>query len=72
MATLVFPLPATQHLRAHMQSRTLTRPTADELRKALAKHGGSVTQTAKTLGVNRVTVHKWMRKWGIEVQRIVA
>ena len=55
-----------------MTTRTITKPTPDELRKALLKSGGSITQAAVGLGVHRVTIHKWMREYGIEVQRIVA
>lgn len=44
----------------------------DSVLTALLKSGGSVTQAAVELGVHRVTIHKWMREYGIEVQRIVA
>lgn len=47
------------------------KPTAAELGEALLEHGGSVTQTAVALGVHRVTVHKWMREYGIEVKRVI-
>jgi transcriptional regulator of acetoin/glycerol metabolism len=53
-------------------TRTVLKPTPEELRKALLKSGGSVTQAAVELGVHRVTILKWMREYGIEVQRIVA
>jgi transcriptional regulator of acetoin/glycerol metabolism len=53
-------------------TRTVIKPTPKQLRKALLKSGGSITQAAVELGVHRVTIHKWMREYGIEVQRIVA
>ena len=52
-------------------ARTVTKPTADELRAALLRNGGSVTRTGKELGVHRVTVHKWMRDYGLEVKRVI-
>jgi transcriptional regulator of acetoin/glycerol metabolism len=52
-------------------TRTTPKPTADELRDALMEHGGSVTQTAAGFEVHRVTIHKWMREYGIEVRRVV-
>jgi hypothetical protein len=48
------------------------QPTPVELRRLLMENGGSVTQTAAEIGVHRVTIHKWMRDYGIAVQRIVA
>jgi transcriptional regulator of acetoin/glycerol metabolism len=54
-----------------MTTRAVTKPTASELGKALLEHGGSVTKTAETIGVHRVTIHKWMREYGIEVKRVV-
>jgi transcriptional regulator of acetoin/glycerol metabolism len=49
-------------------TRTVTKPTADDLRDALVRNGGSVTQTAAEFGVHRVTVHNWMRSYGIKRQ----
>jgi transcriptional regulator of acetoin/glycerol metabolism len=46
-----------------------TGPTAEELRQLLLSNGGSVTATAAVLKVNRVTVHKWMRRHGIYLER---
>jgi transcriptional regulator of acetoin/glycerol metabolism len=52
-------------------TRTVIKPTADELRATLTKNSGTVTAAAKELGVSRVTVHKWMREYGLEVQRVI-
>ena len=52
-----------------MTTSPVTKPTPDQLRDALVKSGGSVTQTATDLGVHRVTVHKWMRDYGITLER---
>lgn len=35
------------------------------LRALLAAHGGSVTDTAKTLGVPQPSVSRWIASWGI-------
>lgn len=52
-----------------MRYPAVPKPTSEELRQALLKSGGSVTHTASQLGVHRVTVHKWMRDYGIYVER---
>jgi len=52
-------------------TRDVIKPTADELRATLLRNGGLITRAAAELGVHRVTVHKWMREYGIEVQRVV-
>jgi len=52
-----------------MTARSVTKPTTEQLRQALLANGGSVTRTAVELGVHRVTVHKWMREYGIYVER---
>lgn len=49
-----------------MTNRTVTKPTIEELTAALVRNGGSVTQTAMEYGVHRVTLHKWMREYGIK------
>lgn len=47
-------------------------PTEDQIRAALKAARGSVTVAAETLGIHRTWLHRLMRKFGIEVQRIVA
>lgn len=49
-----------------------TAPTEDQIRDALRASRGSVTVAALTFGIHRVSLHRLMRKHGIEVQRIVA
>lgn len=53
-----------------MALHLVTKPGPEGLRKALVRNGGSVTQTATALGVHRVTVHKWMREYGISLGRV--
>lgn len=50
----------------------MTALTADKLRAALTLSNGNVTQAAQTLGVSRVTVYKWMKRYGISIQRVAA
>ena len=50
----------------------MTDLTADKIRAALTLNGGNVSAAARTLGVSRVTVYKWMARYGITVQRIAA
>ncbi len=45
--------------------------TAEKIRGALALSEGNVTHAARILGVSRVTIYKWMKRYGITVQREV-
>lgn len=42
-----------------------------QLREALATAEGSPTKAAVLLGVTRMTIHRRMKKYGIEIQRVV-
>jgi transcriptional regulator of acetoin/glycerol metabolism len=50
----------------------MTPLTADKIRAALTLSGGNVSEAARTLGVSRVTVYKWMKRWGITIERVAA
>lgn len=41
------------------------------LREALTKADGSPTVAAVLLGVSRVTVYRHMKKYGVEIKRVV-
>ena len=43
-----------------------------QLRQALAEADGSPTKAAALLGVTRMTVHRRMKKYGIQIQRVVS
>jgi len=47
-------------------------PTEQQVRKALEAARGSVTVAAMTLGLSRQSVYRLIRKYGIELRRIVA
>lgn len=55
-----------------MGTNDVQPPTEDQIRAALKASRGSVTVAAETLGIHRTWLHRLMRKYGIEVQRIVA
>jgi len=42
-----------------------------QTREALASANGSPTKAAAVLGVSRMTVHRRMKKYGIQVKRVV-
>jgi transcriptional regulator of acetoin/glycerol metabolism len=42
-----------------------------ELRRALTEAEGSPTKAGVLLGVTRMTVHRRMKKYGIEIKRVV-
>ena len=46
--------------------------TEEQVRKALDAARGSVNVAADALGVDRTTVYRLMRRYGIEIRRIVA
>jgi len=46
--------------------------SAAELRDALNKAGGSISDAAEILGVHRATVYRLMDRYGIELKRVVA
>jgi len=43
----------------------------EELIKALRQTGGNQTQAAKALGINRVTVWNRMKKYGIDLKKVL-
>jgi transcriptional regulator with GAF, ATPase, and Fis domain len=42
-------------------------PTNAELRGLLEKHGGNVAAVGRELGKARMQVHRWMERYGIDV-----
>ncbi len=42
-------------------------PTGDELRALLAAHRGNVAAVGRDLGKARMQIHRWMKRYGIEV-----
>jgi sigma-54 dependent transcriptional regulator, acetoin dehydrogenase operon transcriptional activator AcoR len=45
------------------------RRRRDELIALLERHGGNVAEVARSLGKGRMQVHRWVRRWGIPLQR---
>lgn len=41
------------------------RPSREALRQVLARHGGNRTQVARDLGVDRTTLWRWMKRYGL-------
>ncbi|MET0344439.1 MAG: sigma 54-interacting transcriptional regulator [Polyangiales bacterium] len=42
-------------------------PSEDELRALLTKHGGNIAQVGRELGKERMQVHRWMRRYSIDI-----
>lgn len=42
-----------------------------QLREALVQADGSPTKAAVLLGVTRMTIHRRMKKYGVEIKRVV-
>jgi DNA-binding NtrC family response regulator len=42
-------------------------PSEQELRALLARHQGNIAAVGRELGKDRVQVHRWMRKYGINI-----
>ena len=49
------------------KERTLERLEEEFLEKALADHGGNVSRAARTLGIHRSTLQRFMRKHNLSV-----
>jgi transcriptional regulator with PAS, ATPase and Fis domain len=48
--------------------RTPVLPTEQELRALLTQHRGNVAAVGRELGRERMQVHRWMKRYGIEVE----
>jgi DNA-binding NtrC family response regulator len=44
-------------------------PTAAQIEELLGRHQGNVAEVARALGKQRAAVWRWMKKWGIGVER---
>lgn len=53
------------------QPQALGLSQRDALVEALRRTGGNQTRAAKLLGVNRVTVYNRMKKYGLEIKRVL-
>ena len=47
----------------------VTDLTADRISTALTLSHGNVSEAARTLNVSRVTLYKWMKRYGITVTK---
>jgi transcriptional regulator of acetoin/glycerol metabolism len=52
--------------------KVIDRVTEQQVRAALKTARGSVNVAAEALGVDRATVYRMMRRYGIEITRVVA
>jgi len=43
-------------------------PSAEELRELLAAHAGNVAAVGRALGKARMQIHRWMRRYAIEIE----
>ncbi|MFO0660981.1 MAG: sigma 54-interacting transcriptional regulator [Polyangiaceae bacterium] len=59
---LVPPLPAA----GPAPDKGAPAPTADELRALLIAHQGVVTAVARVLGKERMQIHRWMKRYGLD------
>ncbi len=55
---------ATERARAPEAARA---PSADELRDLLVRHQGNVAAVGRELGKERMQIHRWLRRYGIDV-----
>ena len=42
-------------------------PSDEELRALLVRHNGNVAAVGRELGKARMQIHRWMKRYGIEV-----
>jgi len=50
----------------------MTELTPEKIRAALTLSGGNVSGAARTLGVSRVTLYKWMKRYEITIRKTAA
>lgn len=53
--------------RSAMVPRQGGVPSEQSLRQLLAEHGGNIAAVGRVLGKDRVQVHRWLRRYGINV-----
>ena len=51
---------------AHAHGVRPAPPTADELRALLVEHNGNVAAVGRVFGKERMQVHRWMKRYGID------
>ena len=61
------PMPAVSPT-GHRATRTGT-PTEEELRSLLAFHRGNVAAVGREFGKERMQVHRWLKRYGIDVEQ---
>jgi transcriptional regulator with GAF, ATPase, and Fis domain len=60
--------PEAQPAPAPARGRRRPPPSEPELRELLARHRGNIAAVGRELGKERMQIHRWMRKYGIEVE----
>ena len=59
---------ASSHATSHRLSSSAEQlPSEPELRGLLAQHRGNVAAVGRELGKARMQIHRWMKRYGIEV-----
>jgi transcriptional regulator of acetoin/glycerol metabolism len=54
-------------LPAHPAGTGSLAPSEAELRAICARHHGNVTAIAKELGKERMQIHRWLKRYGIDI-----
>jgi transcriptional regulator of acetoin/glycerol metabolism len=44
-------------------------PTADELKELLVRHKGNIAAVGRELGKERMQIHRWLKKYEIDLDR---
>ncbi len=65
-------LPQELTRQAPVKERTLEGLERNHILKVLEETGGNVAQTAKVLGIHRMTLYNKLKKYSIEVNRLGA
>jgi DNA-binding NtrC family response regulator len=61
--------PAARETRPAPAPESAPTPTAAQIEELLGRHQGNVAEVARALGKQRAAVWRWMKKWGIGVER---
>jgi len=61
--------PSLLPISAPLSPRRVITPSEDELRELLTRHHGNIAAVGRELGKERMQVHRWLKKYGIDLDQ---
>jgi sigma-54 dependent transcriptional regulator, acetoin dehydrogenase operon transcriptional activator AcoR len=66
---IVAPMGATTARPSAQVKRSGDAPTEEELRELLMRHAGNIAAVGRELGKERMQVHRWLRRYDIDIEQ---